>query len=575
MGRIPYAALDVTRPLTAGLRIEAAHLTRRAPGGRRLLDDVSLDIHPGELVAIVGGSGAGKTTLLQALSGVRPADAGDVWFDGVSVYEHLDSFRSTLGYVPQDDIIHAELPLNRTLQYAARLRLNAGATAPEVASAVERVLRQLGLGERADVPVRALSGGQRKRASIAVELLTSPLVFFLDEPTSGLDPATSAELVRLLQALAAGGATVVFTTHSVQDLGYCGRVIFLASGGRVAYVGSVDEALGYFNVDRIEDVYVRLEGNATPDERTQTSATQRGSEQDHARASGTGRPTLPARRAQPEALRQWWILTARTAESLIRNPLTMAILLGSPVMIVVMFAILFQAGAFDFANPSPTAITMILFWVTFAAFFFGVTYGLLQIVTERAILWRETLVGLRLSSYLLSKTAVLLPFLLVVDILMLVVLWALGRLPSASFGTYTSVGFTLALEAAGALTLSLLTSALVKNASQATLALPLLCFPVVLFSGAILPVHVMAAAGAAISTVMPVRWAFEGLGHDFGVRALLQHGHSPLGPPLLQAYGNAGELGIGWYWLYLTAFVVVFLVGAWAVLRRTTKYSQR
>lgn len=158
---------------------------------------------------------------------------------------------------------------------------------------------------------------------------------------------------------------------------------------------------------------------------------------------------------------------------------------------------------------------------------------------------------------------------------MLVVLWALGRLPSASFGTYTSVGFTLALEAAGALTLGLLTSALVKNASQATLALPLLCFPVVLFSGAILPVHVMAAVGAAISTVMPARWAFEGLGHDFGVRALLQHGHSPLGPPLLQAYGNAGELGIAWYWLYLTAFVIVFLVGAWAVLRRTTKYSQR
>ena len=186
------------------------------------------------------------------------------------------------------------------------------------------------------------------------------------------------------------------------------------------------------------------------------------------------------------------MLTRRTFETLVRNRLTLAILLGSPALVVAMFAVLFRPGAFDFAEPSPSAITMILFWVTFGAFFFGLTYGLLQIVTEQAILYREHFVGQRLSAYLLSKIAVLLPFLVFVVVLMLAVLRALDRLPGAGATTYLTVGITLALLAAAALTLGLLTSAAVSNPAQATLALPMLCFPAVLFSGAILPVHIMA-----------------------------------------------------------------------------------
>ena len=235
------------------------------------------------------------------------------------------------------------------------------------------------------------------------------------------------------------------------------------------------------------------------------------------------------------------MLTRRTFETLVRNRLTLAILLGSPALVVAMFAVLFRPGAFDFAEPSPSAITMILFWVTFGAFFFGLTYGLLQIVTEQAILYREHFVGQRLSAYLLSKIAVLLPFLVFVVILMLAVLRALDRLPGASATTYLTVGITLALLAAAALTLGLLTSAAVSNPAQATLALPMLCFPAVLFSGAILPVHIMAGAGAAISAIIPGRWAFEALGHDLGVRHLLSDGGSPLGPPLVASYGDAGR----------------------------------
>jgi len=231
-----------------GVRVDATGLTRAA-GATTLLRDVSLSVRPGELVAIAGGSGAGKTTLLEALAGVAPADSGTVTFGGVDVYREPAAFRTQLGYVPQDDIIHAELPLARTLTYAAMLRLPRGTPRADIDAAVAAALARLGLTERAGVRVDALSGGQRKRASIAVELLTGPRVFFLDEPTSGLDPATGAELVALLRDLADSGTTVVFTTHATADLAACDRVVFLAGGGRLAYAGTLPGALAHFGVE--------------------------------------------------------------------------------------------------------------------------------------------------------------------------------------------------------------------------------------------------------------------------------------------------------------------------------------
>jgi ABC-type transport system involved in multi-copper enzyme maturation permease subunit len=175
----------------------------------------------------------------------------------------------------------------------------------------------------------------------------------------------------------------------------------------------------------------------------------------------------------------------------------------------------------------------------------------------------------------LSKVTVLIPFLLLVVVLMLAVLRGLNRLPSARTETYLSLGALLLLEAAAALTLGLLASAAVSHPSQATLALPMLCFPAVLFSGAILPVHVMAATGAAISTVIPVRWAFEGIGHVLGARQILLHGDSPLGPPLIQSYGDAGTASTGVYMLYLGVFTAVFFGGAWAMLVRGCRRNTR
>ena len=274
-------------------------------------------------------------------------------------------------------------------------------------------------------------------------------------------------------------------------------------------------------------------------------------------------------------LTQWRVLTHRTLETLVRNPLPLAILLGSPAMVVAMFAVLFRPGAFNFEDPSPSSMVMIGFWVVFAAFFFGLTYGLLQICTEQSILHRERLVGLRLGAYVASKVTVLVPFLLLVIVAMLGVLRLLDRLPGRPLQTYASIGFGLLLCSIAALGLGLLASASVGTVAQATLALPMLCFPAVLFSGAILPVNLMASAGATFSAAIPSRWAFEAIGHDLGARHILEAGGSPLGPPLLTSYGNAGTASTGTYWLILTAFAVLFLVATWGVLVRRTRTSVR
>jgi ABC-type multidrug transport system ATPase subunit len=493
----------------------------------------------------------------------EPTD-GAVRFDGLDVHANLRTLRGVIGYVPQEDTIHADLPLERTLRYAARLRLPSSTSRAAADDAVRRAIATVGLTEQSDVRVGALSGGQRKRASIAVELLTAPRVFFLDEPTSGLDPSTSAELVAHLRTLADRSATVVFTTHSVDDLAMCDRIVFMARGGRVAFVGTIDAALARFAVDSVPELYRRL---AEPDAMVHTAdRTAVGPE--------SGRRDV-GRRQVAGALTQWTVLTRRTAETFVRNPLTLAILVASPVLVVGMFAILFRPGAFDPADPSPSSMVMIGFWIVFAAFFFGITYGLLQIVTERAIVHRERLVGLRLGAYVASKVTVLVPVLLVVIIAMLGVLRRLDRLPSRPLGTYASMTLSLLLCAVAALGLGLLASAAVKNVAQATLALPMLCFPAVLFSGAILPVHLMASAGVALSTIIPSRWAFEAIGHDLGARRILAGGGSPLGRPLLESYGDAGTASTATYLVVLTAFVVTFVIGTWLVLARTTRRTTR
>ncbi|MEW2141906.1 ATP-binding cassette domain-containing protein [Micromonospora vinacea] len=550
---------QTTSPPRAGVGIAAQGLGQSVRSGRQILADVSLSIAPGELVAIIGASGAGKTTLLELLAGVQRPTTGTVRYDGTAA-------AGTIGLVPQDDIIHRELPLARTLRHAARLRLPSATGPAEINERVAEVLAELRLTDRAATPVGLLSGGERKRASIAVELLTRPGVFFLDEPTSGLDPAIAVELLRVLRALADTGATVVLTTHQVTDVDHCDRVVVLTRQGRLAFTGTPAAAREFFGLRSLVEVHLRLDEATRPGEWPDRFAERREAEQARRATDDWDDAATPPRRVG--RLRQWAILTARNAEIVARNRLTLAILLGSPLMVLGMFALLFRPGAFEPSRPSPTVTVMILFWIAFGGFFFGLTDGLLQICTELPILRRERLAGVRLAPYLLAKVAVLLPLLALVDLALLGVLRGMDRLPPVGGADFAALYTTLLLSSAAALALGLLCSAAVSDAAQATLMLPMLCFPQVLFVGAILPVPAMAAGGQWLSYAMSNRWAFEGLGHTAGVERLWRDGGSPLGPPLLATYGDSFSRPVWVDWLVLGGFVLLFLGAAWAVLVR-------
>jgi ABC transport system ATP-binding/permease protein len=248
------------------LTLEARDLSRTVSGGRVILNQVSLVIQPREFVAIVGGSGAGKSTLLGALSGFSRADVGEVRVNGDDYYKNFDAYRGVLGYVPQHDILHARLRVDQALGYSAELRLPADTAASEIEARVARVLADVEMTAHRDKYIFQLSGGQRKRVSIAAELLADPSLFFLDEPTSGLDPGLEKKMMYTLRRLADGGRTVVMVTHATANIQQCDHVLFMAEG-RMVYFGPPRQALRMFGVQSgdFADIYTKLEGVADPE----------------------------------------------------------------------------------------------------------------------------------------------------------------------------------------------------------------------------------------------------------------------------------------------------------------------
>lgn len=482
-------------------------VARTVDDGTTILEPVSFTADRGEVVAIAGGSGAGKSSLLDLIAGVRPIETGRVLVDGRALTAETGTHHC--GYVPQDDIVHLDLSLARTLHHAADLRLGDRVPARR-AQVVARTVARVGLTDHLSTRVGSLSGGQRKRTCIAAELLDEPELFVLDEPTSGLDPASAADLMEQLRHLASGGATVVMTTHAPADLDRCDRIVFLAPGGRHVFTGSPAETRAHFGVEHLHEVYPLLDAigaTATSDDHVVDPP--------HAAAPWISPWISPSR---PVGwVRQWRVVTVRTAELFVRNRLTAAILIGSPVMVIAMLAALFRPGALDVSQPASAA--HVVFWIVFSAFFFGLTYGLLQIVTERAVVVRERAAGLRVGAYVAGKATVLVPFLAVVDAVMLWVLDLSGQLPRTDAADLGRLWGTLTLVSIAALGVGLLASALVRTPAQATLALPMLCFPQVLFAGAIVPVSEMAVPGRLLSTVLVGRWGFEALGRTLGIGA--------------------------------------------------------
>jgi ABC-type multidrug transport system ATPase subunit/pSer/pThr/pTyr-binding forkhead associated (FHA) protein len=259
----PYRLIYESTHLTQyddsnNIRVDALNLKKVAANQTTLLNNISFSIPPRTFVALVGGSGAGKTTLLDALSGLRPAQQGQVLYNGQDYYQNLAAFNTQIGYVPQDDIVHRDLTVERALYYAARLRLPRDFTDEQIWQRIAEVLEDVELTERRKLFIKKLSGGQRKRVSIALELLANPSLFFLDEPTSGLDPDLDRKMMVLLRKLADKGHTIILVTHATNNINVCDYVCFLAQGGRLAYFGPPEEAGAYFDKSDFPEIYSAL-----------------------------------------------------------------------------------------------------------------------------------------------------------------------------------------------------------------------------------------------------------------------------------------------------------------------------
>lgn len=366
--RLTYTGSEL-RPFdeSSHIRIDALHLKKTGNKNVILLNDISLVIPPRKFVALVGGSGAGKSTLMDALNGLRPAHQGTVLYNSVDYYANPGAFSTQLGYVPQDDIVHRDLTVERALYYAARLRLPGDFTRAQIQQRIDEVLEDVEMTDRRFLLVSKLSGGQRKRVSIALELLANPGVFFLDEPTSGLDPGLDRKMMMLLRRLADRGRTIILVTHATNNINACDYVCFMAQGGHLAYFGPPEEAKDFFQKTDFGEIYSSLEPTkAQPDIPAQAAERFRASEdyehyvaeplrEGQARQSEASARHSTAQARKSGRSRRGWsqflLLSARYLQLLKNDRGNLLILLLQAPVIAIMLVLMVRfevgAGVFD------------------------------------------------------------------------------------------------------------------------------------------------------------------------------------------------------------------------------------
>jgi ABC-type multidrug transport system ATPase subunit/pSer/pThr/pTyr-binding forkhead associated (FHA) protein len=374
--------------------------------GRRLLDAVSFRVPGRSLLAILGPSGSGKSTLLSALTGTHPADAGEVRYGGRDFYSDYDELRQRIGLVPQDDILHPQLTVMRALTHAARLRFPPDVSAADREQRIREVIDELELTGREHQRIASLSGGQRKRTSVALELLSRPSLLFLDEPTSGLDPGLDKQVMRALRALADAGRTVVVVTHSVLHLDLCDQLLVLAPGGRVAYDGPPQTALDYFGAADFAEVFQRLEHESCVDwtERCRISSGHRRAE-DHVRPPLAPAAVADAPRKKRRGMAQYRVLCRRTLDVILADRPYLVFLVLLPVLLSGLAHVVPGDHGLSTAAADPQAAQLLLILVMGGALM-GVASTIRELVKERTIYLRERAIGLSGAAYLASKLTV-------------------------------------------------------------------------------------------------------------------------------------------------------------------------
>jgi ABC-type multidrug transport system ATPase subunit/pSer/pThr/pTyr-binding forkhead associated (FHA) protein/F0F1-type ATP synthase membrane subunit b/b' len=521
---------------TSADAVEAVQVAVEA-SGRRLLEGVSLVIQPGEMVAIMGPSGAGKSTLLSVLNGQVAPAAGRIVIGGLDLHEHFDLFRGRIGYVPQDDILHADLTVWQALWYAARLRLPRDMADEEIESRIRRVLSQLGLEGTEHTRVgdqrkRGVSGGQRKRVNLAMELLTDPPILVLDEPTSGLSSTDTMSVIDLLRSLADAGKTILVTIHqpSLQAYEKFDAVAVIARDtstrqiGRLAWFGRAwPDAVNFFEPQPPGTPHPTtadglLRGLATRpvadwvrqwEQSVAKSIWVDGRAGTHAARAGAAPRPAPR---PVERLSQFFTLVKRGLAVKAADRWNTAVLfLQAPLvglLIAAVFSKVLRSAPTGESWPhAGVSMATMMFVTALAAIWFGCSATAREIVAEWPIYRRERMVGLSILAYLGSKTAILLGIAAVQTALLLgIVAWACGV---QSPWWHLALVLYAAGLAGGAV--GLVVSATLRTTESATAILPVLLMPMIVLGGVLVPLSDLPKITQPLAAAMPSRWAFEGM----------------------------------------------------------------
>src|SRR5579859_6329244 len=579
--KLTYTGTQLTQhDESNSIRIDALRLTKKGTRQAILINDISLAIPPRKFVAVVGGSGAGKSTLMDALNGLRPAQNGTVLYNGQDYYHHLAAFSTQLGYVPQDDIIHRDLTVERALFYAAKLRLPSDFTRKQIKERINEVLVDVDMTKRRHLLVNKLSGGQRKRVSIALELLANPSVFFLDEPTSGLDPGLDRKMMLLMRNLADKGRTIVLVTHATNNINACDYVCFLCQGGRLAYFGPPNEAKAFFGKTDFAEIYSALEPTdenpnipAEAEQRFKESPDYRRYVVDPLNQGPAGQANnqqlqtaavRPPKRGNP--LKQFRLLAMRYLELLKNDVGNLAILLlQAPIIGLVLYFLTAkdtfkQSSIAVCVNPLDTAKTAdcgsvlnflnspqgdairgtktaivalqqfilpgsgadaqkILFIMAFAAVLFGCINGSREIVKEAAIYKRERSVNLGIMPYMFSKIVVLGILCLLQSLVLTLFVNASDPFRTNIFtglSPLVEIYISMALTSLAGLMTGLAISAVVPNNDRAMSIVPLALIPQVIFAGVIFSLDKPPLL-QILGAFFPARWAMAAMGSSIGL----------------------------------------------------------
>lgn len=543
--------------VTRGHRLDTVRLGKQVQGGHMILNDVSIAVHGGEFVALVGGSGAGKSTLIKAMNGFSPATHGRMLIDGDDLYANLEAYRTLMAYVPQDDIIHKQLPVRLALWYAAKLRLP-DATNPEIEQRVAEVLQLVDMTAHADKPVYVLSGGQRKRVSIAAELLSQPELLFLDEPTSGLDPGLEKKMMYDLNRLADQGRTVVLVTHATTNIEQCDHVAFLTQG-RLAYYGPPSDAIDYFKARDFADIYLKLSQDAEPTawaKQYRRSPICRRYVRERQAPLKTLQPpaqNAPVQRPRPardSALRQIGVLARRHLDLIRHDWITLFILLIMMPIISLLFMTVSdkhdltgwqmtqaQVDARLIAQLATTgeekaeympvqAATQLLTMLGLALTQAGAFGAAFEIVKERSIFLRERSINLQPGAYVVSKILVLGLFAVIQVASSLFILSLKVSLDFAPILDFFPNGgmellVTLLLGVIASIMLGLFISAMVPTPDIVLYIILGQLFAQIILSGALFPLPDNFASKLVIS-----HWTMDAMGSTVNVLQLNEEGRA-------------------------------------------------